>query len=115
LFPHRNGSVLDVACGKVASTRLLLCNYDPCNVTGINISEKQLATGREMAPGCRSLKMDATHLTFPDNSIDNVLCVEAAFHFNTRAVIAAAMPAVIDRNDLVMISRSRVQGPARSN
>lgn len=76
--------MLDVACGKGASTKRLLRDYEPANLTGINISEKQLATCRERAPGCRFLKMDATHLTFPDNSFDNILCVEAAFHFTTR-------------------------------
>jgi MPBQ/MSBQ methyltransferase len=28
--------------------------------------------------------MSATELKFDDESFDNVLCVEAAFHFNTR-------------------------------
>ena len=28
--------------------------------------------------------MDATALAFPDNCFDNLICVEAAFHFHTR-------------------------------
>ena len=36
------------------------------------------------APGCTFLLMSATELNFPDNSFDNVICVEAALHFNTR-------------------------------
>ena len=28
--------------------------------------------------------MDATHLEFTENSFDNIICVEAAFHFDTR-------------------------------
>jgi MPBQ/MSBQ methyltransferase len=28
--------------------------------------------------------MDAAQLAFPDNRFDAVMCVEAAFHFNTR-------------------------------
>jgi MPBQ/MSBQ methyltransferase len=84
-FPSKIGEVLDVACGMGASTQRLLRDYDPRCVTGINISEKQLATCRRRAPGCRFLNMDATRLQLPDESFDNVLCVEAVFHFNTRA------------------------------
>lgn len=83
-FPHKQGNVLDVACGKGASTKRLLHDYSPPCVTGINISEKQLATCRQKAPGCRFLNMDATKLTFPTEAFDNILCVEAAFHFDTR-------------------------------
>lgn len=83
-FPHKEGNVLDVACGKGASTKRLLRDYDPSCVTGINISEKQLATCRQKAPGCRFINMDATKLKFPSDTFNNILCVEAAFHFDTR-------------------------------
>jgi MPBQ/MSBQ methyltransferase len=83
-FTNKKGMVLDVACGKGASTKRLMRDYDPRHVTGINISEKQLATCRQRAPGCRFLNMDATKLRFPDDTFDNILCVEAAFHFDTR-------------------------------
>ena len=83
-FPHKNGEILDVACGMGASTRRLLRYYPPSRVTGINISDKQLATCRKRAPGCRFINMDATKLRFPDNTFENILCVEAAFHFDTR-------------------------------
>lgn len=83
-FPSGNGTVLDVACGQGASTRRLLRNYSPSQVTGINISDKQLATARRRAPGCRFLNMSATELRFPNDTFDDILCVEAAFHFDTR-------------------------------
>ncbi len=83
-IPDRSGTILDVACGKGASTRYLLRHYPPEAVTGINISERQLQTARRNAPGCSFYLMDATELEFPDQSFDNVICVEAAFHFDTR-------------------------------
>jgi SAM-dependent methyltransferase len=82
--PDMKGTILDVACGKGATTRRLLKYYPPTAITGINISEKQLATCRSNAPGCRFLLMSATDLKFDDNSFDNIICVEAAFHFKTR-------------------------------
>jgi MPBQ/MSBQ methyltransferase len=83
-IPEKKGTLLDVACGKGASTRQLLNYYAPSDLTGINISEQQLERARENAPGCRFLRMDAAHLDFPDASFDNILCVESAFHFETR-------------------------------
>jgi ubiquinone/menaquinone biosynthesis C-methylase UbiE len=83
-MPNKGRMILDVACGTGASSERLLRTYAPSEITGINISEKQLSTCRNRAPGCRFLNMDATELRFSDESIDNILCVEAAFHFDTR-------------------------------
>jgi MPBQ/MSBQ methyltransferase len=84
LIPQKRGTILDVACGRGATTKYLLKFYNPEQITGINISEKQLTTCRKLAPGCRFLLMDAVKLQFEECSFDTLLCVEAAFHFNTR-------------------------------
>jgi SAM-dependent methyltransferase len=83
-IPRPGGTLLDVACGKGASTRYLSRFYAPENITGINITEKQLERCRANAPGCKFLLMDATRLDFADAEFDTVVCVEAAFHFVTR-------------------------------
>lgn len=83
-IPEKRGPILDVACGKGASTRHLLNYFAPRDVIGINISRKQLTTCRLNAPRCQFLLMDAAVLAFPDSSFNNLLCVEAAFHFHTR-------------------------------
>ena len=36
--------------------------------------------------------MSATDLQFPDNTFDTILCVEAAFHFNTREQFVQLKP-----------------------
>jgi ubiquinone/menaquinone biosynthesis C-methylase UbiE len=84
MIPVKTGSILDVACGKGASTRQLLRSYSSDRVTAVNLSLKQLQTGRKNAPGCEFLAMDAAKLAFADASFDNILCVEAACHFITR-------------------------------
>lgn len=81
----RTGRILDVACGLGASSRHLLRHFEPDRIVGINVSAQQLERARQNAPGCEFLVMDATKLDFPDASFDNILCVEAAFHFDTRA------------------------------
>lgn len=82
--PEKKGVILDVACGMGATTRYLLRYYSPSNVVGINISQKQLETARSNAPGCRFVQMNAADLAFERSSFDTVICVEAAFHFDTR-------------------------------
>lgn len=80
----KSGTILDVACGKGATTSYLLKYYAPENITGMNISENQLEIARMIAPGCTFSLMNAAELGFPGNSFDNIICVEAAFHFHTR-------------------------------
>ena len=80
----KGGRILDVACGPGATTKRLLRHFPAEMITGINISEAQLAAARERAPGCSFLLMDAAQLGFADEQFDAVICVEAAFHFNTR-------------------------------
>lgn len=83
-LPDRGGRILDVACGKGATTQYLLREWPAERITGVNISDKQIDTCRQNAPGCTFERMDAARMTFPDGSFDSVLCVEAAFHFDTR-------------------------------
>ncbi len=83
--PKKTGTILDVACGKGETTAYLTRYYSPDAVSAINISEHQLSIARTNAPGCNFQLMSATELTYADNSFDNIICVEAAFHFYTRA------------------------------
>jgi MPBQ/MSBQ methyltransferase len=80
----KGGRILDVACGAGASTPPLMDSYAPDMISAINISDQQLAAARKRAPGCTFFLMDAARLEFPDDHFNAVLCVEAAFHFNTR-------------------------------
>ncbi len=102
--PKKRGKILDVACGKGATTRHLLKYYRPEQVTGINISEKQLQICRENAPGCTFIKMDATELKFPEASFDNMICVEAAVHFKTREKFLRAARRVLKPGGRLVMS-----------
>lgn len=78
------GRVLDAACGIGAAARFLTKYFVPHCITGINISEPQLARCRAIAPECNFELMDAAKLAFDNSSFDSVLCIEAAGHFMTR-------------------------------
>jgi ubiquinone/menaquinone biosynthesis C-methylase UbiE len=82
--PDTQGTILDVACGLGATTRHLTTRFPVDNITAVDISEKNLETGRRNAPGVTFLCMDATKLEFPDSCFDAIISVEAALHFQTR-------------------------------
>ena len=83
-IPEKRGSILDVACGKGASTKYILNYYAARDITAINISDKQLERCRINLPLCKFELMSATNLIYGAGYFENVLCVESAFHFNTR-------------------------------
>lgn len=67
-----------------ASTRLLIEFYPAQDIWAINISQQQIDSTLKNAPGCNALVMDAVDLAFDDGFFDNLICVEAALHFETR-------------------------------
>jgi cyclopropane fatty-acyl-phospholipid synthase-like methyltransferase len=83
--PGKAGRVLDVGCGAGGTTRRLAERFGTSNVTAINISSYQLERTSKAAPGVNTLLMSATNLSFDPASFDAIVCVEAAFHFDTRA------------------------------
>nr|AAS47557.1 putative methyltransferase [symbiont bacterium of Paederus fuscipes] len=83
-IPEKSGRILDAACGMGASTRHLLEYYPADNIWAINISEKQIEATRRNVPGCHAQVMNAVDLSFEEGFFDNILCIEAAFHFETR-------------------------------
>lgn len=86
---RKDGAILDVACGKGATSHYISRTFPEASVTGIEISEKQLETCGKNAPNCRFERMDATNMAFDSASFDGVVSVEAAFHFNTRNAFLA--------------------------
>src|SRR5204862_3610384 len=84
-IPVKRGRILDVACGMGGSTERLTRYYPADAITAINISEAQLVLAARRVPDAAFRVMDASALDFPDASFDAIVCVEAAFHFDTRA------------------------------
>lgn len=84
-LPPRQSRVLDIAFGKGESTLRLCGLLGAENVVGINIGADQLEAARKLGVRCELHAMDAAHMDFAPNSFDVILCIEAAFHFRTRA------------------------------
>lgn len=83
-LPNRDGRILDAACGTGATAHYLTRYWRPACIFGINISAKQLDLCWRNS-SCRNVAvMDAGVMSFSDSSFENIVCVEAAFHFDTR-------------------------------
>ncbi len=103
-LPDKSGTILDVACGLGATTAYLLKYYAAADVTAINISEEQLDTCRRKLPDVTFQRADAARMDFPQTSFDNIICVEAAFHFFTRESFARRAYDVLKPGGRIVLS-----------
>ncbi len=82
--------VLDVGCGYGANALAYTKRYKPASVTGIDVTDVRITTGTQMIASeglgdVIKLQLgDATKMEFADSSFDRLVCVESAFHFDTR-------------------------------
>jgi SAM-dependent methyltransferase len=73
------GTVVDLGCGTGVPVARALVQAGH-RVTGIDLSEVQLARARERVPGAEFRQGDLTAVTFPAGSLDAVVCLYALFH-----------------------------------
>ena len=102
--PPSARAVLDVACGAGATTRRIGSSLQPQSLVGIGLDRDQLAAARRRAPAARFLRMDATRLAFASESFDAIVCVEAAFHFATRAGFLSEALRVLEPGGTLVVS-----------
>lgn len=105
--------VLDVACGAGGTTAWLRAHLPDAALTAINLSSAQLDGARRRVPTASVRYMDATQLAFDDGAFDWVVCVEAAFHFDTRRRFLDEARRVLRPGGLLLVTdlvthRSRV-------
>ena len=74
----RGAKVLDIGCGAgVPVTELLVKYFD---VTGVDLSEKQIELARKLVPGATFICSDMNTLAFPDASFDAICSYYALIH-----------------------------------
>ncbi|HSZ39111.1 MAG TPA: class I SAM-dependent methyltransferase [Trebonia sp.] len=85
------GVILDVGSGLGTQDRLIAEAARPRRLIAVNITEWQLAAGRDRlrAAGAAPVAGDAVRLPFADGTVDGIISVEAAFHFRSRQAFFA--------------------------
>ena len=75
---RKNANVLDVGCGAGVPVTLFLS--EQFRVTGVDISEQQIALARQRVPNATFLKQDMLELDVPSQSFDAVTCFYSLIH-----------------------------------
>jgi SAM-dependent methyltransferase len=85
------GTILDVGNGLGQQDPVIAAVANPHTLIALNITESQLRSGRAVLASASAIPVngDATRIPLRDVSIDGVICVEAAFHFDSRAAFFA--------------------------
>lgn len=80
-------TVLDVACGRAASTARIAARWPDSTVIGLDRNPALLPAAPPA--GVRLIRADATALPVLDSTVDLVCCIEAALHFPPRRAFFA--------------------------
>lgn len=92
LFSEKDEKVVDIGCGFATNMKYCLENHKISKMVGLNISPFQTDWGNRflkesgLAAKAEVLLGSATDMPFDDASIDKMVSIEAAFHFNTREI-----------------------------
>jgi erythromycin 3''-O-methyltransferase len=78
--------VVDAGCGFGDQDARLAARHDPARIHALNVTALQIEHARTRLPDPRIdwRVASATQLPFADGSVDRVISLEAAFHFDTR-------------------------------
>ncbi|HKS59451.1 MAG TPA: class I SAM-dependent methyltransferase, partial [Thermoplasmata archaeon] len=78
----RRAAILDLGCGcGVPDARLLAERFE---VTGVDISDVQIARARAFVPRATFIRADMTRVAFPPGSFEGVICLYGIIHVPMR-------------------------------
>jgi SAM-dependent methyltransferase len=102
----RGGDILDVGNGLAEQDPLISDVADARSLTALNITLSQLRRGRPPLKEAQAeaVNGDATRMPFRSASFDGVICVEAAFHFSSRAMFFAESSRVLRPGGVLTMS-----------
>lgn len=109
---HDGQRIADVACGLGGTLRAVLDRVAPAHLAGINLDPRQLALCPGKAEKVTLLQADAVDLPVTPKSFDRLICLEAAFHFCSRAAfLQSAARALAPSGKLVLGDILLARGP----
>ena len=110
LFAESNEKVVDIGCGFATNMKYCLENHNISNMVGLNISPFQTNWGNRflmhqgLAGKAEVILGSATEMPFEDASIDRMISIEAAFHFNTRDVFIKEVKRVLKPGGILSLA-----------
>ena len=105
--------VLDIGCGFGGALQAI-GEWRSIRRAGVNIDPRQLEICRSLSPNDRPLTLvaaDACALPFAPRSFDRVLCVEAMFHFRSRADFLREAARVLRPDGRLIVSDILLRDP----
>jgi len=101
--------LLDMGCGLGGTIKYLNENFSNCELTGVNIDERQIAVAQKAIKAKNGntvdfILADACALPFTEPKYDVILCVEAIFHFSDRVVFFKECQRVLKPGGRLIIS-----------
>ena len=103
-----HASVLDVGCGFGGTIEQLNQRTTRTQLTGLNIDPRQLAICSTIKPRNHNqltwIEADACEIPFPPCSFDRLLCIEAMFHFASRACFLSQAARVLRPGGILVAS-----------
>lgn len=107
--------VLDIACGFGGTLAALNDATASSVLAGVNIDLRQLAICGSIRPRAGNrialVAADACALPFPDRAFDHAVCVEAMFHFPSRARFLAEAARVLRPGGLLLATDILLRPP----
>lgn len=108
--------VVDVGCGVGGTLATVDAAHERMQLLGVNLDARQLAlaatTWRPRGPNRLGwLQADALALPLADASADRLLCIEAMFHFGSRAGFFAEAARVLKPGGLLVCSDLVMRAP----
>jgi cyclopropane fatty-acyl-phospholipid synthase-like methyltransferase len=105
------GVILDAGNGLGTQDPLIAEQAQPCRLLAVNITEWQLAAGRDRLRQAAAAPVagDAARLPVTAGSVDGIISVEAAFHFRSRAEFFAECARVLRPGGVLTTSDIAVQ------
>jgi SAM-dependent methyltransferase len=102
----RGGVILDVGNGLGVQDPVIAEAARPRQLVALNVTAWQLREGAQALAqaGAAPVCADATRLPLATESVDGVICVEAAFHFSSRAAFFADVRRVLRPGGVLTMS-----------
>jgi MPBQ/MSBQ methyltransferase len=114
---HDGQRVLDVGCGFGGTLERINLLHRDMTLAGVNIDARQLDICRQIQPRAGNTltwrEADACRLPFDAASFDRVLCVEAMFHFASRAGFLQEAARVLRPGGVLVVSDILLNDSAR--